>query len=163
MSNNSTPLAIIRPIALYAILKPIKYIALAAIATLATYFLKPYVPLTILKYAVGGLVALLFIIHILQYLFIHSIKYTITKEQILFKRGIFTIKTDYIELYRIIDFTTTRSFLLRFIGGMTFAMDTMDKSHPVFKLEGIPRSNVDEIIRSLVEDNRRQKRVFISE
>ena len=62
-----------------------------------------------------------------------------------------------------LDFKETKPFLFRLIGGMTFAIETTDKSHPVFKLEGIPKSNIDAVIRELVEDNRERKRVFVTE
>lgn len=153
----------LRPKNLYAIFYPVKYLFFSIVFITGGYYLKPYVPEDILKYSVAGLVGIMLIFYILHFLYIKSIVYTVTDEQILFKRGIFTITTDYIELYRVLDFTTVRSFLLRFIGGMTFIMETSDKSHPIFELIAIPKSNIEEIIRNLVEDNRTRKNVFVTE
>lgn len=153
----------IRPRSLYAIFYPIKYLVYAAIILTASYFVKSYLPGDLLKYSVAGIVGILLIAYILHFLYIKSIVYTVTDEQILFKRGIFTITTDYIELYRVLDFTVIRSFLLRLIGGMTFTVETTDKSHPVFKFAGIPNTDIDHFIRKLVEENRSRKNVFVTE
>ena len=148
---------------MYALVSPIKYIVLAVIILTASVFLKPYVPVDILKYATISIVGLTLLAYILRYLYIRSIQYTVTSEQIIYKRGIFSITKDYIELYRVIDFQESRPFLLRLIGGMNFVLETTDKSHPIFKLEAIPRTNIDDTIRYLVEDNRERKRVFVTE
>ena len=101
--------------------------------------------------------------YIISYLFLNSVTYTITPERIVFKRGIFTIKTDFIELYRVQDYAEVRTFLLRFIGAMNYRIDTLDKSHSVFIFRGIPTSNLDHKLRALVEIAREEKRVFIAE
>lgn len=162
MTSNRV-LRVIKPKSSYAFFHPIKWLVFAFLILIGAYFAKPYLPNDILKYISGGALALALIIYFLNYLFIRSVVYTITDEQILYKRGVFTITTDYIELYRIIDFKETQSFLLRFIGGMNFSMETMDKSHPVFELNGIPKSDIDQLVRSLVEDNRGRKNVFVTE
>lgn len=153
----------LRPKNLYAVFYPVKYLFFASLIMAGGYYLKPYLPEDILRYSVAGLVGILLIFYILHFLYIKSIVYTVTEEQISFKRGIFTITTDYIELYRVLDFTSVRSFLLRFIGGMTFKMETTDKSHPVFELTGIPKTNIEHLIRQLVEENRSRKNVYVTE
>lgn len=163
---NNTPISV-KPTTLYAIFYPIKYLLYSTVLLAASYFAKPYltpyVSPEILKYIVGGIMTITLLAYILSYLTIKSATYTITDEQIIYKRGIFTITTDYIELYRVIDFTEIRTFLLRLIGGMTFVMDTTDKSHPTFTLTGIPRSDIDTEIRARVEENRKNKRVIVTE
>ena len=156
-------IAEIRPSALYALFYPFKYLFWAILVLVASFFAKPYIDQQILQYITIALVIFSLLGYCLSYLFIRSIRYQLTEEQILYTRGIFTVTTDYIELYRIVDFTVIRSFLLRIIGGMTFSMDTIDKSHPVFKLEGIPKSNIDLTVRDLVERNRARKRVLVTE
>lgn len=153
----------IRPRSLYATFYPIKYLIIAGLFMLGAYFLKPYVEQDILKYITAAAVGISLLGYILHFLYIKSMVYTITEEQILFKRGIFTIRTDYIELYRVLDFTVVRSFLLRIIGGMTFTLETTDKSHPMFEFTGIPKSDIDDYIRELVERNRSRKNVYVTE
>lgn len=156
-------LRIVRPKNAYAFFHPFKWLILAMILLVGSYFAKPYIEQDLLKYISGGTVAVALLIYILNYLFLRSIVYTITDEQIFYKRGVFTITTDYIELYRILDFKERRSFMLRLIGGMDFTMETMDKSHPVFELAGIPNSDIDQFVRNLVEQNRARKNVYVTE
>lgn len=160
---NDSQHIMIQPKGLFAVFSPAKYLVMAILIVVLAYFIRPYFPSEYVAYISMAIVVILILAYILKYLYIKSITYTITDEQIHFKRGLFTITTDYIELYRVQDFTVVRSFLLRFIGGMSFRMDTMDKSHPVFELKGIPKSDIDMYIRNLVERERMRKRVFIAE
>lgn len=161
--QTNTVIKEVRPHGLYALFHPIKYLFLACLFLIAAFFIKGHVPEDIVKYASVTAVCLMLLIYILNFLYIKSIVYTITDEQILYKRGVFTITTDYIELYRVQDFKIVRTFMLRFIGGMNYTMETMDKSHPIFELQGIPKSDIDTIIRNLVEENRARKNVFVTE
>lgn len=154
---------IVKPKPLFAVFSPIKYLIILIFILGASVFIKPYVPMEYLKYFTLGASGILLVIYLLNYFFIRSIKYTITEEQIIFTRGIFTITTDFIELYRVVDSKIIRSFLLRFIGGMSYHIDTLDKSHPIFILKGIPKSQIDSYVRQLVEKARLKKRVFITE
>ena len=153
----------IRPLTLYAIFSPIKYLFFALVILIGSYFLKPYLPEEQLKIGIAIIVSIFLLIYIMKYLHIKSIVYTITEDQIKYKRGLFTITTDYIEMYRILDFTEVRTFLLRFISGMSFSVETTDKTHPSFVFSGIPKSNIDQYVRNLVEDCRSRKRVLVTE
>ncbi len=154
---------IVRPTPLFALFAPIKYLVIGILFLIAAIFAKPYVPMEHLRYLILAILGFTLLAYGFNYLFIRSIKYTITQEQIIFTRGVFTIKTDYIELYRIVDSMVIRSFLLRLIDAMSFHLDTLDKSHPIFVLKGIPKSNLQDYVRSLVEKARLNNRVFITE
>jgi len=162
MENNTSKL-VVKPKSLYALFYPFKYIVVNLILLVAMAFLKPYIPFEYINYIIIICSSILLLAYLLQYLFIRSIKYTITDQQIIFTRGIFTITTDFIELYRVVDFKIVRSFLLRFIGGMSYQLDTLDKSHPTFTFKGIPKSNIDKLVRNVVEKQRKKSRVFITE
>lgn len=107
-----------------------------------------------------GISSLFVLTYIYRYLLIRSIKYDISEDQLNYTRGVFSIRTDYIELYRVKDFSKTRSFVLRIINAMSITLDTSDKSHPRFHMIGIPKSNLLETLRDLVEQARIDKRVF---
>ncbi len=161
--DKNTALEIIKVKDQYTYLHPIKWLVFAFISLIIGIVILPYSDNSIIKYLVGSMVLLMLVIYLLHFMYLRSIVYTITEEQIIFKRGIFTINIDYIELYRVLDFNETRPFLMRFIGAMNFSMETSDKSHPTFTLTGIPKSNVDTLIRNLVEKNRKTKRVLVTE
>lgn len=49
-------------------------------------------------------------------LFLLRCRFTLTGEQLIYERGVFSRKSDFIELYRVVDFEESRSFLQQFVG-----------------------------------------------
>ena len=47
-----------------------------------------------------------------KYLYLSCVRYTINEEQLQYEYGIFSIQRDYIELYRVVDYSEQRSFQL---------------------------------------------------
>lgn len=151
---------LLKPKKSYALLKPYMNIVMAILILVGSSILQDYFYSQYIIYGLFSVSCIFVGIYIYQYLYIRSISYTIDKDQILFVRGIFTIKTDYFELYRVKDYVLVRSFLMRFIKAMTLTLVTSDKTHPEFSLVGIPKSNIDITIRERVEKVRETKRVF---
>lgn len=90
-----------------------------------------------------------------------SSSYKIEEGNLIYNRGVFSKKTDFIELYRIKDYTLDRPFGLRLIGVSNIIILTSDKTDPVFKISGIKVK--DEFIsklRQLVEQERKKKNVY---
>ena len=78
------------------------------------------------------------------YLFLHceyitSMKYHIGFEQLMYQRGLFTIKRDYIEMYRIVDYEESRSFLQMIFGLKTVTIHASDRTTPHLRIIGIPK------------------------
>ena len=88
------------------------------------------------------------------------LRYEVSQGQIRYYSGVFNRRADFLEIYRIKDFEISQPFVLRLLGIMHFSMTTSDKSHPVFRMEGIPKSNIADTIRELVEQARLDKRVY---
>jgi len=148
----------ILPKTLYAILKPIFTVILSLLVfIIASIFLEDY---KVYTYPIS---VILFLIYVYKVFFISTTVYEITTEQLRYTRGVFNIKTDYIELYRVLDFQIDRPLLMRMISVMKITLETSDKSHPRFQLVGIPKSNILDVIRQLVEQNRKSKRVHVIE
>lgn len=80
---------------------------------------------------------LLFILFHCQY--ITSMKYHIGLEQLMYQRGLFTLKRDYIEMYRIVDYEETRSFLQILFGLKTVTVYACDRTTPQLRIIGIPK------------------------
>ena len=93
-------------------------------------------------------------------LYFAVLRYEISQHQIKYYRGVLNYKTDFLEMYRIKDFAVDEPLLLRMFGVMHFTMATSDKTHPTFRMEGIPSSNIPEVVRQLVERARSDKRVY---
>jgi uncharacterized membrane protein YdbT with pleckstrin-like domain len=65
-------------------------------------------------------------------------RYEITDQRIRFHRGVFSRRTDSIELYRIKDVTFVQPFLMRLVGIGNVELTTSDDTTPHLTLRGIP-------------------------
>jgi len=123
-------------------------------------------------------VALLFIVHTISpwtiaflslftlSLFLHcqyitSMKYHIGIEQLMYQRGLFSLKRDYIEMYRIVDYEESRNFIEMLFGLKTVTIHACDRTTPSLRIIGIPRNvEVIEAIRERVELCKRKRGVY---
>lgn len=96
-----------------------------------------------------------------QILYLARMEYIITAEQLLFVHGVAVQSTDYMELYRIVDYQQTRSFLQQMVGLKTIKVFSGDKNMPVLDIIGI-RYHWDIVsqIRERVEFNKQRKGVY---
>lgn len=95
----------------------------------------------------------------------YSIIYDRTKEFILFedrlvvKEGIFFRTNDFIELYRIKDYSSYQTLFMQMLSLMAVTIYSSDKTSPELQIKGIKSSGVLERLRLLVEEQRRIKGV----
>jgi uncharacterized membrane protein YdbT with pleckstrin-like domain len=91
-------------------------------------------------------------------------RYEITTERLRVSQGVFSKKTDEVELYRVKDYVLLEPFFLRLFGRGNVVLTTTDDANPTVALEAIPNANAlrDEI-RKHVEICRDRKRVRITE
>lgn len=87
-------------------------------------------------------------------------RYRVSTERIIVTTGVFTKRTQELELYRVKDYSVVSPFFLRLVRRGTLIMNTSDKSTPIVTLQAIPAVEQlrDEIRRS-VEILRDTKRV----
>ena len=90
-----------------------------------------------------------------KYLYLELTKYIITGEQLKYRKGIFSTTWNYIELYRIVDYSETRTFMQILFGVKTISIYSGDRTNPRIDLLGIDsdRDLISEI-RSRVEYNK---------
>lgn len=87
--------------------------------------------------------------------------WVITPEQIVYTRGVLVKHKDFLELYRIIDFKETQSFLQQFWGLKNIVITSGDKSHPTLVIFGVKeKMDITNIIRERVELNKQIKHVY---
>jgi uncharacterized membrane protein YdbT with pleckstrin-like domain len=97
--------------------------------------------------AIGSIGALLLVILTAGlaaiYFWLRSLgtRYRITSQRVIVETGVFGKRVDQLDLYRIVDFVVERSFGQRIMGTGTITIDSMDKTTPVTRIEGI-RANV---------------------
>lgn len=87
--------------------------------------------------------------------------WTITGEQIIYRRGIWNVQKDFLELYRVVDFNEKQNLVQQIAGTKTVVVTSGDKSHPTLTMFGVEKnSNIVEIMRYRVEINKQQKNIY---
>ena len=106
-------------------------------------------PFTTLSMWVALLLSL-FLVY--RFIYLRRIRYRIGSEQLVCEHGIIWRKTDYMELYRIVDFTENQSLLQQLCGLKTVSIFSMDRNTPRLDLTGIRRrDDIVTLVRERVE------------
>lgn len=99
----------------------------------------------------------------LLYIFVYlrRMEYRINGEQFIMEHGVFTRRSDYLELYRIVDFNEHRTILQQICGLKTITIYSGDRSNPKLAIIGV-KNNLDlvSIIRERVEYNKQRKGIY---
>ena len=90
-----------------------------------------YLPLYIASGVIGAFA-------LYQFFYLKRIIFLVTGEQLIIQRGIFLRTWDYIELYRIIDFTEHQNLLQQLVGMKVVSIHSTDRTNPRLQLMGIP-------------------------
>lgn len=92
---------------------------------------------------------------------IACIKYIVTDEQLIFKHGIFNQSTEYLELYRVVDYQQTRSLMQQILGIKTIYILSGDKTMPTLPIIGVKEeTRLISEIRMRVEYNKKRKGIY---
>jgi uncharacterized membrane protein YdbT with pleckstrin-like domain len=105
------------------------------------------------------------LIHIIVVVIVtRAIVYEVTSQRIRLQRGIFTKRTDELELYRVKDTTLVEPLFLRLAGKGNIEVATFDPSTPNLTLHAVsnPR-NLRENLRKYTEECRERKGVRLTE
>lgn len=97
---------------------------------------------------------------IYRWLVVKTTTFTLTTERLLTKRGIFSVETDTLELYRVHDIAVSQPFFQRILGLKTVQLVTGDTTSPRVMIDYVPADlTLQDKIRHQVEDCRMRKRV----
>lgn len=104
--------------------------------------------------------ALVVIFLFCRYFYLTRMVYIIGGDQFIHQHGILSTTKDFIELYRIVDYSEHCNFLQMMLGIKTVSIYSGDKTHPRTDLVGI-KSNFDVIgeLRIRVEESKRQHNI----
>lgn len=93
--------------------------------------------------------------------YLARMEYIITGEQIIILHGVFIHSTDYVELYRVVDYQQHRSLMQQFFRLKTVTIFSGDKNNPKLDMIGI-KSTCDIVseIRYRVEFNKKNKGIY---
>lgn len=93
--------------------------------------------------------------------YLSTIRWTITAEQIVYTRGIFTREKDFIELYRVYDFNEVQTFIQRLLSVKTVVVISTDNTHPNLNMVGVNNCiDISDIIRERVETAKKTKKIY---
>ena len=94
-------------------------------------------------------------------LYLHKPRYIITSEQLIIQHGVLNRTSDYIELYRVVDFCENRSLMEQLFGLKTVGIFSGDRTNPQLDIYGVKEKlDVVKIIRERVEYNKRRKGIY---
>lgn len=142
----------------------IKIFAFAGFVYLLLYVLRlvevdEYIPVILWKETIAIIVAILLML--IRYIHLTTVKWEINNETILRTKGVFAKKKDYIELYRIVDYQETQTFLQRIFHVKDITVISTDRSDQIMRIFGVPQSeDIIRKIRTLVERIKKEKRVY---
>lgn len=108
---------------------------------------------------IAALIVMLYLVY--KYIYLRKIQYIITDEQLIAKHGVFFLSSDYIELYRVIDYDEKRGLLQQLLGLKTVTIYSGDRSSPKLEMKGLSdNSDIVSIIRERVETNKQSKGIY---
>ena len=116
-------------------------------------------PESVVPYLLGlVLLAVLYLVY--RYLYITRMVYVISDEQLKYEFGIFSRAKDFIELYRVVDYSEQRSFLQILLGLKTVSIYSGDRTRPRLDIIGAPdKMNLINTIRERVEINKKRRNI----
>lgn len=96
-----------------------------------------------------------------SFIYIRRMEYRIDSSQLVFEHGIFTRSSDYMELYRIVDFREKRNFMEQICGLKTIRIYSGDRTMPKLDIIGVPnRFDIVSKLRERVIYNRLRNGVY---
>lgn len=102
----------------------------------------------------------LLVVLVFKILKLLTTKFEITDERIIYQYGIFSVKREYMELYRVKDFSVSTPFWLRLFSLANLIIYSSDKTHPVLPILAIKDEEfVYDGLRERVETMRKIKGV----
>ena len=96
-----------------------------------------------------------------QVAYLSRMEYIVTSEQLIFYHGVLQRSTDYMELYRVVDYQQNRSLVQQLMGLKTISILSGDRNMPRLNLIGM-REKMDVVseIRIRVEWNKTRKGIY---
>lgn len=96
-----------------------------------------------------------------QLIYMLRLEYVITTQQIIIRHGVITYSTDYVELYRVVDYQQSRSFWQQLFGLKNVTIHSGDRTNPIVVIIGV-KEEVDIVseIRNRVEFNKRRRGIY---
>ena len=96
-----------------------------------------------------------------RFIYLKRMIYRITDEQLIYEHGVITRSSDYVELYRVVDFAERSNLLQQLCGLKTVSVHSGDRTTPRLDIIGMDMNNdLVSVIRGRVELNKRRKGIY---
>ena len=96
-----------------------------------------------------------------RFIYLKRMVYRITGEQLIYEHGVITRSSDYVELYRVVDFAERSNLLQQLCGVKTVSVHSGDRTTPRLDIIGMGiDDNLVSVIRGRVELNKRRKGIY---
>jgi len=98
---------------------------------------------------------------IARYIILVSVVWIVTEDALCRIKGVFSRHTDYVELYRVVDYEESQTFLQKLLHVKSVTIISTDKSDSVLQMYGIDVSlDLVKMIRHRVEKCKTDKRIY---
>lgn len=109
----------------------------------------------------ASLTIILAIILIVRYIMLTAVVWIVSEETLSRIQGVFSRHTDYTELYRVVDYEESQTFLQKLLKVKSVTIISTDKSDSIMRMYGIDVSNdVVRLIRNRVEKCKHENRIY---
>ena len=96
-----------------------------------------------------------------RFVYLKRMVYHITGEQLIYEHGVIIRSSDYVELYRVVDFAERSNLLQQLCGVKTVSVHSGDRTTPRLDIIGMDTNNdLVPVIRGRVELNKRRKGIY---
>lgn|SRR5574344_814114 len=114
-----------------------------------------------LQLAVSFLSLLLAVVLIIRYVMLTTVVWIVGESTFCRIRGVFSRHTDYIELYRVVDYSESQTLLQKLWRVKTVCIISTDKSDSTMQMYGVKASlDIVRLIRNRVEKCKQEKRIY---
>ena len=97
----------------------------------------------------------------IRYAMLVCVRWTVEDEMLCRTSGVLSRNTDYIELYRIVDYQESRTLMQRLLGVKTVTVYSTDKSDAVSDILGVPAGmDLVGMLREKVEECKRERNIY---
>lgn len=98
---------------------------------------------------------------LVRYIILTSVVWIISEDTLCRIKGVFSRRTDYTELYRVVDYEESQTFLQKLLKIKSVRIISTDKSDSILEMYGIDVSlDVVKLVRNRVEKCKQEKRIY---
>lgn len=109
----------------------------------------------------AGTVILVSAMLLYRFAYLTRMRWVVTRLQIRSEHGVFTRDIQYLELYRVVDYSEKQSFLQMLTGIKDVIVYSGDRTTPSLRIIGIPASaSVIPVLKQLVEEQKRKHNIY---